>query len=72
LKRENPSQVCVLPLALLPKAVLSISYVSDALFPSFAAKLKENVMFLKTANRKLWITLNIHKNKHPLINNTEG
>jgi hypothetical protein len=34
LNRENHSKVCVLPLALSPRAVSSISCVSDAVFPS--------------------------------------
>jgi hypothetical protein len=70
--RPKFSQVChskvrVLPMALSPEAVLSISCVSDAVFPSLKQNFTQMLCSFKSAyNRK---SLN---NKHSLRSNTKG
>lgn len=61
------------PIALSPKAVFSISYVSDAVFPSLKQNSQMRCSF-KSAIRKSWISLNTHthNNKQPLSSNAVG
>jgi hypothetical protein len=49
LNRENHPKVCVLPMAMSPKDVLSISCVSDALFPSLKQSFTQIPCFFKSA-----------------------
>jgi hypothetical protein len=56
-------------MALSSEAVLSISYVSNAVFPSC----KWSYMQLHfSAIRKSWIAFIMNKNKHPLRSSVEG
>jgi hypothetical protein len=62
--RESHSKVCVLPMALSPKAVLSISCISNAVFPILKQELMQMLCSFKSVVRKSQIALNTHNYKH--------
>jgi hypothetical protein len=72
LNQENHSYVCVFIMTLSLNALLSISCISDAVFPSLKQNLTQMCWSFKSAIRKLQIVLNMHKNKCPLRSNAEG
>jgi hypothetical protein len=59
--RESHSKVCVLPMSLSPKAVLSIS---SAVFPILNQDLMQMLCSFKSVVRKSQIALNTHNYKH--------
>jgi hypothetical protein len=69
LNQENLSKICVISMALSSAAVLSISCISNAVFPSC----QQTFMQLHcSAIRKKWIAFNMNKNEHPPKSNAEG
>jgi len=68
LNQENHSKICVISMALSSAAVLSISCVTNAVFPSC----QQTFMQLHcSATGKSWFAFNMNKNKHPRKNEAE-
>jgi len=72
LNHVSYSEVCVLLMAVPPKAVFVHKCVSNTFFPSQKQILRRMRRSFQSATGKSRIAINTHKNKHPLRINTES